>query len=207
MRKRHSDVPVVIQHGPSVSSRSQISQLRWSAFGCPGDRCLRHQSDPSRADGFTSLKERAGVKGRLCPFLGRFRAGFGHAGRRAGGPGGAPGWTNDLEAGPSPGSHWIRPGTVMGYVGGAPRGQVVSLAGSRLRSSLRGCPRLVAAGAWGGFACGQRDQSDRRPPAIRRGPVKPAITRCPRPGLLTPPSASWRPGCGPGRRASRRRPR
>jgi len=26
----------------------------------------------------------------------------------------------------------------MGYVGGAPRGQVVSLAGSRLRSSLRG---------------------------------------------------------------------
>src|SRR5207302_286340 len=45
------------------------------------------------------------------------------------GPGGAPGWTNDLEAGPAPGSHWIRPGTAMGDVGGAPRGQVVSLAG------------------------------------------------------------------------------
>ena len=30
------------------------------------------------------------------------------------GPGGAPGWTNDLEAGPSPGSRWTRPGTAMG---------------------------------------------------------------------------------------------
>ncbi|HEY5988910.1 MAG TPA: hypothetical protein VIV12_21395 [Streptosporangiaceae bacterium] len=36
-------------------------------------------------------------------------------------------------------------------------------AGSRLRSSLRVCPRLAAAGAWGGSACGQRDQSGRRP--------------------------------------------
>ena len=35
-----------------------------------------------------------------------------------------------------------------------------ALAGARLRSSLRGCPRLVAAGAWGGCACGQRDQSE-----------------------------------------------
>ncbi len=35
------------------------------------------------------------------------------------GPGGAPGWPNDLEAGPAPGARWIRPGTVMGYVGGA----------------------------------------------------------------------------------------
>jgi hypothetical protein len=26
----------------------------------------------------------------------------------------APGWTNDLEAGPSPGSSWVRPGTVSG---------------------------------------------------------------------------------------------
>jgi len=66
----------------------------------------------------------------------------------------APCWTNDLEAGPSLGSHWARPGTARGYVGGAPRGQVVSLAGSRLRSSLRRCPRLVAAGAWGGSRAG-----------------------------------------------------
>src|SRR6266513_4810755 len=29
------------------------------------------------------------------------------------GPGGAPGWTNDLEAGPPPGSHWISPGTAI----------------------------------------------------------------------------------------------
>src|SRR5207253_5205263 len=33
---------------------------------------------------FTSLKKRAGVKGLVCPFLWRFRAGFGHAGRGAG---------------------------------------------------------------------------------------------------------------------------
>src|SRR5262249_60880636 len=39
------------------------------------------------------------------------------------------------------------------WVGG-PQAQVISLAGTRLRSSLRGCPRLVAAGAWGGFAGG-----------------------------------------------------
>ena len=120
----------------------------------------------------------------------------------------APGWTNDLEAGPSPGSRWVRPGTAIGYVGVArPRVQVVSLAGARLRSSLRGCPRLAAAGAWGGCACGQRDQSDQAAARQWRGPVKPAITRCPRPGLLTPPSASWWPGRVPGRRASRRRPR
>src|SRR6266705_1986044 len=81
------------------------------------------------------------------------------------GPGGAPGWTNDLEAGPSPGSHWIRPGTAMGDVGGAPRGQVVSLAGSRLRSSLRGCPRLASAGAWGGALAGSGiNQTGGRPP-------------------------------------------
>lgn len=33
------------------------------------------------------------------------------------GPGGAPGWTNDLEAGPSPGSHWIEPGNGYGVCG------------------------------------------------------------------------------------------
>jgi len=48
---------------------------------------------------------------------------------------------------------------------------VVSVAGARLRSSLRGCPWLVAAGAWGGFACGQRDQSDQAAARRWRGPV------------------------------------
>jgi hypothetical protein len=130
-------------------------------------------------------------------------------GTPGGGPGSrsAPGWTNDLEAGPAPGSHWIRPGTAMGYVGGAPRAQVVSL--GRLAAAFipSGCPQLVAAGAWGGFACGQRDQSDQAAARRWRGPVIPAITRCLRPGLLTPPSARRWPGRGPGRRASRRRPR
>jgi hypothetical protein len=89
--------------------------------------------------------------------------------------------------------------------GGAARAQFVSWAGSRLRSSLRGCLRLAAAGAWGGFACGQRDQSEGRPP--HGGPVKPAITRCPRPGLLTRPAVRRWPGIGPARRAWRRRSR
>ena len=35
------------------------------------------------------------------------------------GPGGAPGWTNDLEAGPPPGSDWTRPGTAIGVCGSA----------------------------------------------------------------------------------------
>ena len=43
-------------------------------------------------------------------------------------------------------------------------------------------------------------------PAGGRGPVKPAITRCPRPGLLTRPAGRRQPGTGPGRRAWRRRP-
>lgn len=37
-----------------------------------------------KADGFKFLKEQARVKGLLCPFFGRFWAGFEHAGRRAG---------------------------------------------------------------------------------------------------------------------------
>jgi hypothetical protein len=53
-------------------------------------------------DAYTSLKERAGVKWLVCPFLWRFRAGFGHAGRRAGVQVETPGWTNDLDAGPPP---------------------------------------------------------------------------------------------------------
>src|SRR5437016_2094073 len=84
----------------------------------------------------------------MCPFLWRFRAGFWARREEDRGPGGAPGWTNDLEAGPAPGSHWIRPGTVMGYVGGAPRTQVVSL--GRLAAAFipSGVP---AAGGCGGM--------------------------------------------------------
>src|SRR5215831_17707559 len=41
-------------------------------------------TEPERRGGFTSLKKRAGVKWLMCPFFWRFRAGFGHAGRRAG---------------------------------------------------------------------------------------------------------------------------
>jgi hypothetical protein len=140
----------------------------------------------------------------LCPF-GGFRAGW--ACREEGRVQVAPGWTNDWRPVLLPGSHWTRPGTAIGGMwGGAPRKQVVSLAGARLRSSLRGCPQLVAAGAWGGCTCGQRDQSDQAAARRWRGPVRPAITRCLRPGLLTPPSASRWPGRGPGRRASRRSP-
>ena len=80
-------------------------------------------------------------------------------------------------------------------------------AGSRLRSSLRGArgwrPRGHGADARAGSGINQTGGQATR----GWGPVKPAITRCPRPGLLTRPSASWWPGRGPGRRASRRRPR
>ena len=79
---------------------------------------------------------------------------------------------------------------------------VVSVAGARLRSSLRGAH---GCGGMGRFAYGQRDQSDQSAARRWRGPVKPAITRCPRPCGLMPPSASWGPGRGPGRRASRGR--
>ena len=57
------------------------------------------------------------------------------------------------------------------------------LAGAWLRSSLRVGPRLAAAGHGAGPR-GQRDQSEWRPPR-GAGPDTEAITRCPRPGLLT----------------------
>jgi hypothetical protein len=55
-----------------------------------------------------------------------------------------------------------------------------------------GSPRLPAAGHGAGPR-GQRDQSERRPPR-GAGPDTEAITRCPRPGLLTRPRALRR-GC------------
>jgi hypothetical protein len=153
------------------------------------------------------IPEGAGrVKWLVCPFLGAFPAGFGHAGRRAGVKVERPAGRTTLRPVLLP-VHAEKAGN--GYVGCGVRAPfaVVSVAGARLRSSLRGCPRLVAAGAWGGFACGQRDQSDQAAARRWRGPVKPAITRCPRPCVLMRPCGRWRwPGRGPGRRASRRRP-
>ena len=102
-------------------------------------------------------------QGVVCPFFGRFRSGFQACRRKARGQGGAPGWTNDLDAGLPPAHAGGGRERLEAWVGGAPLAQFVSWAGSRLRSSLRVCPRLAAAGAWGGFACGQRDQSERRP--------------------------------------------
>ena len=86
-----------------------------------------------------------------------------------------------------------RPGTAIGVCGvSAPRVQFVSWAGSRLRSSLRG-----ARGWWprghGAMRVRQRDQSEARPGHRWWGPVKPAITHCLRPGLLTPVRCqNWR---------------
>jgi hypothetical protein len=65
-------------------------------------------------------------------------------------------------------------------------------AGAWLRSSLRVSPRLAAAGHGAGPR-GQRDQSEGRPPR-GAGPDTEAITRCPRPGLLTWSRAARR-GC------------
>ena len=103
----------------------------------------------------------------VCPFFFRFRPGVRACRKKGRGQGGGPGWTNDLDAGLSSGSRW-RGRERYGVVGSArPVRSSCPWAGSRLRSSLRVCPRLAAAGAWGGFACGQRDQSDSRP--ARRG--------------------------------------
>jgi hypothetical protein len=173
--------------------------------------CTQHPAQPVRppsgrvAGG--SFTPRLSQKGAGVPVFWCFRAGFRHAGRRTGGPGERPAgrttWRPVLvPAHTGQAREWLSGGI---WAGGPVR-SVVSLR-ARLRSSLRECPRLAAAGAWGGCACGQRDQSGRRPGRPGRGPVKPAITRCPCPCLLTRPSARWRPGRGPGRRASRRRPR
>ena len=128
-----------------------------------GGRCWV-RTNVGLADGFTSLKERAGVKGGVPVFL-PFPAGVRARRKKGRGQGGAPGWTNDLDAGLSSGSRWPGPGTVWGCGGARPVRSSCPGAGSRLRSSLRVCPRLAAAGAWGGFACGQRDQSDSGRPA------------------------------------------
>ena len=79
------------------------------------------------------------------------------------GPGGAPGRTNDLDAGPPPVLTLdLARERVMRNVWACPVGSRVR--GRRAAAFIpSGCPRLAAAGAWGVFACGQRDQSDRRP--------------------------------------------
>ncbi len=121
-------------------------------------------------------------QGVVCPFFFRFRPGSGHAGRKAGVKVERPAGRTTLTLAFLP-AHAGGGRERLWVVGGArPVRSSCPGAGSRLRSSLRVCPRLAAAGAWGGFACGQRDQSDSRPARRGRGPVKPAITRCPRPG-------------------------
>ena len=80
------------------------------------------------------------------------------------GPGGAPGWTNDLEAGPPPGSHWISAGNGYGLVGASPVRR--SCRGRRAAAFIpSGCPWLVAAGAWGGSRAGSGINQTKRPPA------------------------------------------
>ena len=147
------------------------------------------------------------VKGVVCPFFFRFRAGL-RACRMGGrGQGGAPCWTNDLDAGRPFGTRWRGLETVSACGGSAPRAQFVSW--GRLAAAFipSGVP---AAGCRGGMgrvrvrAAGSIRQAASPPGA---GAGKPAITRCSRPGLLTRPAALRWPGIGPGRRAWRRRPR
>jgi hypothetical protein len=94
-------------------------------------------------------------QGAVVPVFGAF------PGPGLGMPGGGPGsrWSARLDERPGgrSSSRLILDQAGNGYRGmwaGAPRAQFVSWAGSRLRSSLRGCPRLVAAGAWGGARAG-----------------------------------------------------
>ena len=130
-------------------------------------------------------------QGAVVPVFGAFPGRVWACREEGRGPGGAPGWTNDLEAGPSPGSHWTRPGTAMGYVGWrAPCAVRVlgRLAAAFIPSGVpaAGWPRGHGAGSRAGSGINQTARPRRR----GRGPVKPAITRCPRPGLLTRPSAA-----------------
>jgi hypothetical protein len=81
------------------------------------------------------------------------------------GPGGAPGWTNDLEAGPPPGSHWVKAGNGYAGCGGA------CPVCSRVRGR-RGCVHpFGGARGWGprGHGAGSRAGSGinqtSRPPA------------------------------------------
>jgi hypothetical protein len=94
-------------------------------------------------------------QGAVVPVFVAFPGRFWHAGRRAGvqveRPAGRTTWRPALlPAHTGPG----RERAIGGVWVSAPRVQFVSWAGSRLRSSLRGCPRLVAAGAWGGARAG-----------------------------------------------------
>ncbi len=156
-----------------------------------------------RADGFTALKERAGVKGWCARFSSGSGPGSGHAEWRPGSRS-APCWTNDLDAG----RHSAHAGRGRGRYW---------LVGWRAPCAVRVPGRLAAAfvpsgvpaaGCRGGMgrvrvrAAGSIRQAASPPGA---GPVKPAITRCPRPGLLTRAAPLGWPGIGPGRRAWRRR--
>src|SRR5215472_9410506 len=87
-------------------------------------------ANPSRAtsadrslvsgSGFTSLKERAGVKGCTAPFV-WFPGGLRACRVEGRGQGGAPGWTYDLDAGSRLGSRSRGPENGIGLVVARPR--------------------------------------------------------------------------------------
>src|ERR1035441_839038 len=83
-------------------------------------------------------------QGVVCPFFFRFRAGFGHAGRKAGVKVERPAGRTTLTLAFLP-AHAGEGRERYGVVGGArPVRSSCPWAGSRLRSSLRVCPRLAA---------------------------------------------------------------
>jgi hypothetical protein len=176
--------------GP-LPNKPQPRRLHWADLGF---RVAGPGFEPGLIyiDGFTSLKERAGVKCRLCPFLLAFPAGFGHAGRRAGvqveRPAGRTTWRPVLLP-----AHAEKAGNRYAGCGGAC--PVCSRVRGRRAAAFipSGCPRLVAAGAWGGSRAGGGINQRRGRAARGRGPDLRAITRCPGPGLLTPPAPG---GCG-----------
>ena len=146
-------------------------------------------------------------KGVGVPVFLPFPAGVRACRKKGRGQGGGPGWTNDLDPGLSSGSRWRGAGTVVGLWG------VRAPCAVRVLGQARGCVHpFGCARGWllRGHGAGSRAGSGINqtvgPPA-GRGPVKPAITRCPRPGLLTRPAGRRQPGIGPGRRAWRRRRR
>src|SRR6266536_1557457 len=84
---------------------SELGFYWWQVLGSNQRRLSRRFYIPEGAG--------RGQVGDVPVFL-PFRAGFWACRVEGRGQGGAPGWTNDLEAGPPPGARWIRPGTSYG---------------------------------------------------------------------------------------------
>ena len=98
---------------PSARRMVRVLGLSW---GFAGGRCWV-RTNVGLAGGFTSLKERAGVKGWCARFSAGSGPGFRHAGGRPGVKVERPAGRTTLTLALSSGARWRRPGTVRGLGG------------------------------------------------------------------------------------------